>query len=186
MALRPRPLNFSHGRQRVAHRGNSLASCRRRAVLHSLAGAERLDMDKDDTFDGRLDRYLVTMTTAQQRVARATQASREELLIASVPLLAEKASTSEAAVSRTIRLLQELAARQQHPLLLSHLRHHMHGLEQANRIIWAIPRAPLRSLLLICCAFNCRVSTQTTGSPAAIRPLTSHCYRAPASIPTRP
>jgi hypothetical protein len=37
--------------------------------------------------------------------------------------------------------LQELAARQQHPLLLSHLRIHMHGLEQANRIIWAIPRA---------------------------------------------
>ena len=28
--------------------------------------------------------------------------------------------------------LQELAARQQHPLLLSHLRLHMHWLEQAN------------------------------------------------------
>jgi DNA-binding MurR/RpiR family transcriptional regulator len=73
-------------------------------------------MDKDDTFDGRRDRYLANMTTAQQRVARAMQASREELLIASVPLLAEKACTSEAAVSRTIRKLgfSDLEQLQQH------------------------------------------------------------------------
>jgi hypothetical protein len=61
------------------------------------------------------------------------------------------------------------------------------GLDRPTRIIWAIPRASLRSLLLICCAFKsaimCRVSTQTTGGPAAVRPLTSHCYRVPALIP---
>ena len=41
-----------------------------------------------------------------------------------------------------------------------------------------------------CCAvskaFMCRVSTQITGSSAAINPLTSHCDSGPASIPIRP
>ena len=86
--------------------------------------------------------------------------------------------------------LQKLAARQQHSLLLSPLRLHMHWLEQAYPHHLGNPRASFRSLLLICCAFRsaimCRVSTQTAGSPAAVRPLTNHCDRGPASIPIRP
>src|SRR5690348_9297435 len=59
-----------------------------------------------------------------------------------------------------------------------------------TRIICAIPRASLRSVLLICCAvskaFMCRVSTQITGRSAAVNALTSHCDSGPASIPIRP
>src|SRR6516165_6977741 len=64
------------------------------------------------------------------------------------------------------------------------------GLNRPTRIICAIPRASLRSVLLICCAvskaFMCRVSTQITGRSAAINSLTSHCDSGPASIPIRP
>src|SRR5262249_39396706 len=64
------------------------------------------------------------------------------------------------------------------------------GLNRPTRIICAIPRASLRSVLLICCAvskaFMCRVSTQITGSSAAVNALTSHCDSGPASIPIRP
>src|SRR4029077_4307386 len=46
------------------------------------------------------------------------------------------------------------------------------GLNRPTRIICAIPRASLRSVLLICCAvsnaFMCRVSTQITGSSTAV------------------
>src|SRR3977135_3800307 len=49
-----------------------------------------------------------------------------------------------------------------------------------------MPRASLRSVLLIC-AFNtacmCRVSTQITGNPASARALNSHCASGPASNP---
>src|SRR5438105_14119737 len=52
------------------------------------------------------------------------------------------------------------------------------------------PARMLRSVLLICCAvsraFMCRVSTQITGSSAAVNALTSHCDSGPASIPIRP
>src|ERR1700730_18130900 len=45
------------------------------------------------------------------------------------------------------------------------------GLNSPTRIICAIPRASLRSVLLICCAvsraFMCRVSTQITGRETA-------------------
>src|SRR5881397_1067178 len=51
-----------------------------------------------------------------------------------------------------------------------------------------MPRASLRSVLLIC-AFNtacmCRVSTQITGNPASARALNSHCDSGPASNPIR-
>src|SRR6516165_6730809 len=64
------------------------------------------------------------------------------------------------------------------------------GLNRPTRIICAIPRASLRSVLLICCAVSkaamCRVSTQITGSSAATNALTSHCDSGPASIPIRP
>src|SRR5215469_15686793 len=63
--------------------------------------------------------------------------------------------------------LKQLAAGQQYALFLGNQRLHMHWLEQADRIICAIPRASFRSVLLICCAvskaFMCRVSTQITG-----------------------
>src|ERR1019366_3116061 len=45
-----------------------------------------------------------------------------------------------------------------------------------------MPRASLRSVLLICAlstAFICRVSTQTTGKPASARALKSHCKSGP-------
>src|SRR3954469_9975737 len=49
------------------------------------------------------------------------------------------------------------------------------GLNTPSRIICAIPRASLRSVLLICCAvsnaFMCRVSTQITGSSGSDQPL---------------
>src|SRR5215831_12421903 len=64
------------------------------------------------------------------------------------------------------------------------------GLNRPTRIICAIPRASLRSVLLICCAvskaFMCRVSTQITGRSTAVNALTSHCDSGPASIPIRP
>src|SRR6187399_1433252 len=51
-----------------------------------------------------------------------------------------------------------------------------------------MPRASLRSVLLIC-AFNaalmCRVSTQITGRPASASALNSHCDSGPASNPVR-
>src|SRR6516162_10157112 len=51
-----------------------------------------------------------------------------------------------------------------------------------------MPRASLRSVLLIC-AFStarmCRVSTQITGKPASARALNSHCDNGPASSPIR-
>jgi AI-2E family transporter len=54
----------------------------------------------------------------------------------------------------------------------------MHWTVSPTRIICAMPRASLRSVLLIC-AFNtarmCRVSTQITGKPASARALNSHC-----------
>src|SRR5262249_32702984 len=64
------------------------------------------------------------------------------------------------------------------------------GLNRPTRIICAIPRASLRSVLLICCAFSkafiCRVSTHITGRSAPVNALTSHCDSGPASIPIRP
>src|SRR4051794_30973183 len=45
-----------------------------------------------------------------------------------------------------------------------------------------MPRASLRSLLLICAdsgAFICRVSTQITGKPASANALYSHCDKGP-------
>src|SRR6516225_8120113 len=64
------------------------------------------------------------------------------------------------------------------------------GLNRPTRIICAIPRASLRSVLLICCAvskaFICRVSTQITGRLATVNALTSHCESGPASMPIRP
>ena len=56
------------------------------------------------------------------------------------------------------------------------------------RIICAMPRASLRSVLLICAfstACMCRVSTQTTGNSASPRALNSHCDSGPASSPIR-
>src|SRR5262249_22307374 len=51
-----------------------------------------------------------------------------------------------------------------------------------------MPRASLRSVLLIC-AFNtarmCRVSTQITGESASAGALNSHCDRGPAFTPMR-
>src|SRR6516165_5832367 len=51
-----------------------------------------------------------------------------------------------------------------------------------------MPRASLRSVLLIC-AFStarmCRVSTQITGKPASAKALYSHCASGPASSPIR-
>src|SRR4051794_7643978 len=63
------------------------------------------------------------------------------------------------------------------------------GLYSPTRIICAIPRASLRSLLFTCCAFRTafmwRVSTQMTGSSAFANPFTSHCDNGPASSPIR-
>src|SRR5258705_13798059 len=51
-----------------------------------------------------------------------------------------------------------------------------------------MPRASLRSVLLICAfstACMCRVSTQITGNSASARALNSHCDSGPASSPIR-
>src|SRR2546423_5597864 len=51
-----------------------------------------------------------------------------------------------------------------------------------------MPRASLRSVLLICAfstACMCRVSTQIAGKPASARTLNSHCDNGPASNPIR-
>src|SRR6202050_3576471 len=51
-----------------------------------------------------------------------------------------------------------------------------------------MPRASLRSVLLICAfstACMCRVSTQTTGNSASARAPNSHCDSGPASNPIR-
>src|SRR6266849_5651328 len=51
-----------------------------------------------------------------------------------------------------------------------------------------MPRASLRSVLLICAfstACMCRVSTQTAGNSASARALSSHCDSGPASNPIR-
>jgi len=57
-----------------------------------------------------------------------------------------------------------------------------------ERIICAMPRASLWSVLLIC-AFNtariCPVSTQITGKLASASTLNSHCDSGPASSPIR-
>ncbi len=62
------------------------------------------------------------------------------------------------------------------------------GWNKPTRIICAIPRASLRSLLLTCAlrnAFACRVSMQIAETPASANPLNSPCDRGPASRPTR-
>src|SRR5436305_15231411 len=62
------------------------------------------------------------------------------------------------------------------------------GRYRPTRIICAMPRASLRSLLLICAdsaAFICRVSTQITGKPASANAPYSHCDKGPASRPMR-
>ena len=62
------------------------------------------------------------------------------------------------------------------------------GRNRLTRIIWAMPRASMRSDLFGCAFKNalvCRVSTQVTGNPASTRPLNSHCDSGPASNPIR-
>ena len=62
------------------------------------------------------------------------------------------------------------------------------GRYRPTRIICAMPRASLRSVLLRwadSAAFMCRVSTQTTGRPASAKAPYSHCENAPASSPMR-
>jgi hypothetical protein len=62
------------------------------------------------------------------------------------------------------------------------------GRYSPTRIIWAMPRASLRSVLLICAfstACMCRVSTQIIGNSASARTLNSHCDSGPASSPIR-
>src|SRR6516165_5020731 len=60
------------------------------------------------------------------------------------------------------------------------------GRSSPTRIICAMPRASLRSVLLIC-AFStarmCRVSTQITGKPASAKALYSHCDSWPSFKP---
>jgi hypothetical protein len=54
----------------------------------------------------------------------------------------------------------------------------MHRAVKPHPHLWAIPRASLRSVLLIrafSTARMCRVSTQITGKPASARALNSHC-----------
>lgn len=63
------------------------------------------------------------------------------------------------------------------------------GRYRFTRIIWAMPRASLRSLLFGCALRNalvCLVSMQITGKPALARPSNSHCDNGPASSPIRP
>src|SRR5215472_12040946 len=66
----------------------------------------------------------------------------------------------------------------------------MHRLEQADphhlRDPARIVAVRLADLLRRSKAFMCRVSTQITGSSAAVNALTSHCDSGPASIPIRP
>jgi hypothetical protein len=62
------------------------------------------------------------------------------------------------------------------------------GRNQPVRIICAMPRASLRSVLLRIAASAvcmCRVSTHTTGKPALPSPSCSHDDIGPASCPTR-
>ena len=62
------------------------------------------------------------------------------------------------------------------------------GGKSPARIICAIPRASLRSVLLICAcnaARMCRVSTQIAGKPASASALNNHCDSGPASSPIR-
>jgi len=57
-----------------------------------------------------------------------------------------------------------------------------------TRIICAMPRASLRSVLFGCAlrnAFAWRVSMQITGNPALASASKSHCDKGPASSPTR-
>src|SRR6184192_1729668 len=78
--------------------------------------------------------------------------------------------------------LQKLPTGQQHAPLLAGQRLHMHRSVQANTHHLSMPRASLRSLLLICAdsaAFICRVSTQITGKPASANALYSHCDKGP-------
>jgi hypothetical protein len=39
--------------------------------LHFTVGLEGINMDKDDTFGGRVDRYLRNMTTAVRKIINA-------------------------------------------------------------------------------------------------------------------
>jgi DNA-binding MurR/RpiR family transcriptional regulator len=57
------------------------------------------------SFEERLADALDRMSPAEQRVARYFQGNREEVLIASAAVLAEKAETSDATVVRTVRTL---------------------------------------------------------------------------------
>lgn len=62
------------------------------------------------------------------------------------------------------------------------------GRNRLTRIIWAMPRASMRSDLFGCAsrkALVWRVSMQITGRPASARPLISHCDSGPASRPIR-
>src|SRR5437868_710262 len=84
--------------------------------------------------------------------------------------------------------LQKLPTGQQHAALLAGHRLTCTGRYRPTRIICAMPRASLRSLLLICAdsaAFICRVSTQITGKRASANALYSHCDNGPASRPMR-
>jgi len=59
---------------------------------------------------------------------------------------------------------------------------------QPVRTICAIARASVRSVLTgmaLVAARSCRVSSSTTGRPAAFSPACSHCESGPASSPTR-
>src|SRR3712207_4379726 len=62
------------------------------------------------------------------------------------------------------------------------------GRNQPMRSICAMPRASLRSVLIVIApsaAFTCRVSSRTASNPASVRPACSHRDRGPASRPTR-
>jgi DNA-binding MurR/RpiR family transcriptional regulator len=62
-------------------------------------------MQATATFDERIASQLDQMSPAEQRVARVFQENREEVLFASAAALAAKASTSDATVVRTTKVL---------------------------------------------------------------------------------
>jgi DNA-binding MurR/RpiR family transcriptional regulator len=62
-------------------------------------------MQATATFDERIASQLDQMSPAEQRVARVFQENREEVLFASAASLAAKASTSDATVVRTTKVL---------------------------------------------------------------------------------
>jgi hypothetical protein len=62
------------------------------------------------------------------------------------------------------------------------------GRNQPMRIICAMLRASLRSVLIATdrsTAFTCRVSRSTASKPAPVKPTWIHCDSGPASSPTR-